>query len=668
MADTVLHHSPGPNRWFFLGRLWGEPTPLKSSSFASNAHGHKVTHTFGMTGRLTVDALEIIRRDGTKKFRSYTLDFLASQILNKGKAGLTPDQIFGHYEGNATDRGVVAAYCAVDCDLVLELLLRLCTLQNVWEMAKITYTTPQDIVSQGQQIKVFHQIVWDAHRQSDARTQSDGFMANDPQNITVADYKGATVLEPQPGYYVEPITTLDFASLYPSIIIQHNLCMSTWVNNPDHLNIPGASYKTIDLGDGRQYTFVTHIPGILPTILKRLLAARSKVKKQMEKETDSFLVSILDAKQLALKVSCNSVYGFCGVALSSAKYPCMAVSESTTYFGRQMIATLKETIETRYPNSEVVYGDTDSVMIRFPVQNHPAPVKECFRLGSEVADLAHQMFGEHVNLTMEKVFQPYLLVCKKRYAGMSFTHPDKPAKLKISGLEVVRRDFAILVCKTQEAVLKAILEEQNVEKGKQIIWNKLNDLVENKIPFEEFVITCQLAAKYKNPNQLQTVLVDKMRERTPGSEPKSGDRIQYVVTEHKDQKAPISTKAEDAAYAQQHNVALDKLHYLTHMERPLSVLIEAMGHDAKRMFDHFRAKLHNQRHHLQDLRQYLVPRATGSDTVVSPSNATKPPTQITTKRKTASKPLNRFQQAAKAKQPDPRQPSLVSMLTPKRKI
>ena len=42
-------------------------------------------------------------------------------------------------------------------------------------------------------------------------------------------YEGATVLEPRAGYYDKPVATLDFASLYPSIMMAHNLCYTTLV-------------------------------------------------------------------------------------------------------------------------------------------------------------------------------------------------------------------------------------------------------------------------------------------------------------------------------------------------------------------------------------------------------------------------------------------------------
>ena len=52
-------------------------------------------------------------------------------------------------------------------------------------------------------------------------------------------YEGATVIEPRKGYYDVPIATLDFSSLYPSIMMAHNLCYTTLLdkNTIDRLNL-----------------------------------------------------------------------------------------------------------------------------------------------------------------------------------------------------------------------------------------------------------------------------------------------------------------------------------------------------------------------------------------------------------------------------------------------
>lgn len=123
-------------------------------------------------------------------------------------------------------------------------------------------------------------------------------------------YEGAVVIEPTRGFYKEPIATLDFASLYPSIMMAHNLCYSTLV--PAHRV---KNYKPEDLTKTPNGDYFIKIPvkkGIVPMILEDLLGARKKAKLELAKATDPFEKAVLDGRQLALKISANSVYGFTG--------------------------------------------------------------------------------------------------------------------------------------------------------------------------------------------------------------------------------------------------------------------------------------------------------------------------------------------------------------------
>ena len=113
--------------------------------------------------------------------------------------------------------------------------------------------------------------------------------------------------------------------------------------------------------------------GLLPQILQELLGARKRAKADLKKATDPFERAVLDGRQLALKVSANSVYGFTGATVG--KMCCLAISSSTTGYGRQMIETTKTVVEGHYTKANgyeedchVVYGDTDSVMVNFKVR------------------------------------------------------------------------------------------------------------------------------------------------------------------------------------------------------------------------------------------------------------------------------------------------------------
>ena len=119
---------------------------------------------------------------------------------------------------------------------------------------------------------------------------------------------------------------------------------------------------------------------------------------------------------MALKVSCNSVYGFTGAL--RGQLPELAISASVTSYGRIMIEATRDMILEEYSkakgfpfDSEVVYGDTDSVMVKFGVKT----VEEAIKIGKEAADKVTKIFKHPIKLEFEKVYWPYLLMGKKRY-------------------------------------------------------------------------------------------------------------------------------------------------------------------------------------------------------------------------------------------------------------
>jgi DNA polymerase delta subunit 1 len=324
-------------------------------------------------------------------------------------------------------------------------------------MARVTGVPFNYLLARGQQVKFLSQLFRKAAEQQLVIPNID----NDP---TDEAYEGATVIEPARGYYNVPIATLDFASLYPSIIQAHNLCYTTLLN--------AKSVERMKLEQDRDYIVTPNgdmfckaslRKGLLTTILEELLSARKKAKKELAVETDPFKKAVLNGRQLALKISANSVYGLTGATVG--KLPCLAIASSTTSYGRQMIEKTKEEVEQRYRvengyshDAKVIYGDTDSVMVNFG----PNDLAKAMELGRDAASYVSSKFISPIKLEFEKVYFPYLLINKKRYAGLYWTGTEKYDKMDTKGIETVRRDNCRLVQNVIETVLRKILVDRDV--------------------------------------------------------------------------------------------------------------------------------------------------------------------------------------------------------------
>ncbi|GIQ89108.1 DNA-directed DNA polymerase, family B, partial [Kipferlia bialata] len=402
-------------------------------------------------------------------------------------------------------------------------------------------------------------------------------------------YEGATVIEPTTGYYdkTQPICTLDFSSLYPSIIIAHNLDYTTLIQgDPADYGIKPEDITTTPIG--HKFVKSNVRQGLLPEILKDLLSARKAAKKDMAAATDQMRKMVMNARQLALKVSANSVYGFCGSL--QGKLPALQISASVTSFGREMIEETQRLVETKYTkangyehNASVVYGDTDSVMIKFGCTT----VAESIELGEEAADYCTSHFLKPIALCFEKVYCPYLLLMKKRYAGMYWTNAIKPDKMDMKGIETVRRDNSQMVVDVLNGVLRALLEDGDKGLAEQTVKRAIADLLRGNIDMSKLVISKGLTKppeKYEN-TQPHVVLVQKMRKRDPLSAPKVGDRVKYIVT-----KGPKGTnicdRAEDPIYAIDNRRPIDTEYYLEQLRKPLErILKDVMGKRINQMFE-----------------------------------------------------------------------------------
>ncbi|KAH9421124.1 DNA polymerase delta 1, catalytic subunit [Dermatophagoides pteronyssinus] len=549
----------------FLGRMKRSQTKVRRVILQSKQMGKRENKVVNIEGRVQFDLLLVILRE--YKLRSYTLNAVSYHFLGEQKEDVHHSIITDLQNGNEQTRKRLAVYCLKDALLPLKLLDKLMSLINYMEMARVTGVPLSYLLARGQQIKVISQLLRQALRQDlvmPAVRPSQG-----------DDFSGALVIEPIRGYYGIPIATLDFASLYPSIMMAHNLCYTTLLTANEAREMDPESYTKTP--SGSYFVKRSIRKGLLPDILEQLLSARKRAKADLKKETDPFRKKVLDGRQLALKVSANSVYGFTGAQVG--KLPCLEISQSVTAFGRVMIEKTKNLVESTYTvangygkDSMVIYGDTDSVMVNFGVNT----VEEAMKLGKEAADKISEKFDKPIKLEFEKVYYPYLLINKKRYAGLFWTRPEKFDKMDCKGIETVRRDNCPLVANLVSACLHKILVERNPEAAVNHAKTVIADLLCNRVDISNLIITKELtkADHEYAAKQAHVELANRMAKRDAGSAPKLGDRVPFVIIAAT-KGTPAYMKSEDPLYVLENRIPIDTQYYLENqISKPLIRIFE----------------------------------------------------------------------------------------------
>jgi DNA polymerase elongation subunit (family B) len=426
-------------------------------------------------------------------------------------------------------------------------------------------------------------------------------------------YEGAIVLPPKPDIYLEdPISVMDYSSLYPSSMISENLSHDTYIMDekyvkdlpPDHyiLSVVYEIKKWIDpnkkslgketIGE-KTCRFVQFPPdkdgkpqkGIIPIILQKLLFARRVYKDKAEKESDPFKASVWDGLQLAYKVTANSLYGQIGAPTSSIYLK--DVAACTTATGRKLLCFARDFVERNFEGAKVIYGDTDSIFVKFKLVDKNGrqlrgieALQQSINYGLEVDSKIRRYMKPPHKLAYEKTFYPFILFTKKRYVGNLYETDVKKYKQKSMGIVLKRRDNAPIVKYIYGGIINKIINERSIDSSIEFLQTSLQDLINRKFDNQMLMISKTLKADYKDPDSIaHKVLADRMAERDPGNKPQSNDRIPYIYIDlpllPKGQKYLQGNKIEHIDYVNQNNLLPDFLFYITNqIMKPTSQIYE----------------------------------------------------------------------------------------------
>jgi DNA polymerase elongation subunit (family B) len=536
------------------------------------------------------------------------------------KDDVSPQQIFDyHKHGGSSGRAKIAKYCIMDCELCIHLLQQLDIIPNNIGMASVSSVPLSYIFLRGQGIKVFSLVTKVCSQENTRIPSLVGFNGENNDG-----FEGAIVLEPTPGIYSDdPISVLDFASLYPNSIREVNASHETFICTQDDIDKnPGKYDKLLDITESNQITYDDYLyeqkgktlhkhksgtqttcyfakkpKGIVPKILETLLDQRKQTRKLIKLTNDPNKQKVLDGLQLAYKVTANSVYGSMGAKTSPICNK--KIAACTTSVGRQRINDAEQgvkdwAIANGYHPPEVIYGDTDSVFVKFSridkdtgkLLTGKEALQYCIdcgiKSGEWITETKWKHTGSPQDLEYEKTFWPFILISKKRYLGDKFVYKsDKPTERTSMGIVMKRRDNAQIVKYVFGNVVEIIMNQKSIDKAMEWLQKTLKDIQQGKIDKSMFIITKSLRGYYKNPDGIaHKVLADRMAERNPGNKPKPNDRIPYMyipVNENpipngfykngnpkfKKRKILQGDRIEHPDYIQEHNLEIDYKFYIS---------------------------------------------------------------------------------------------------------
>lgn len=285
-------------------------------------------------------------------------------------------------------------------------------------------------------------------------------------------------------------------------------------------------------------------------------------------------------------------------SLLREKYPNNQIDISYDYNQKVYILTLTKNSYKTDPEipvdffTRVIYGDTDSIFveIKFNRDNFTKNRSDTFKLAKICGDnVTDKIFNRQpICLEFEKVFQPFILLTKKRYIGKKYENIKDPFKLKEitkSGIAITRRDYCKMVKNCYTEVIDCIVNEEGGGIYESVeIYKSYIDRIDNyQIDIDELVVSSMLAKSYKT-RPVHVNLADKLKTRN--EEVQVGSRIQYIYIENTTgEQKQKSELGEDPLYAKKHNLKYNRGCYLSQLAKPLLSFFKVVFNDHKLELD-----------------------------------------------------------------------------------
>jgi len=547
------------------------------------------------------------------------------------------DKASERYEKAKDDLTAVVLYCIQDSELCIDLFHKLTVWIGLIEMSNIVGVTIMEIFTQGQQIRCFSQLYDLAARSGyvlDARNMPVGHFAGgfvqEPvpglyDNVVCLDFSSlypsimraynicyTTLVRPEwheavPEWMTETIVCEQEEPLAPTYVRPTQIPVDLEddpnddpvddeIEDDNDLQEPSGGKVSIKAkAKTHTVTYVnkfikcrytnpetgetTEATGLLPRLVANLVIQRSAVRKILYKEKNPITKDVLDKRQLALKVSANSFFGFLGVK-NGGKMPLIEGAMSITAMGRKLIGMVNDYIKDKY-NGKIIYNDTDSTMAIIPLCMSSL---ECNywgeRLSQEISGIKKTVYDEEgkpshldadgkpvledrpglflspLGMEFEKAMR-MLCLKKKKYAALLINSKGKfkmlPKRDKngdvikdesgkpvdsekydmmTKGIVLARRDNPLLLRQIYQAILEMVMLREPFSKVMTYLFEYVGKLLRGEFPHTHFLVIKGLGANYKSDTYFMKVFAEEVQ--ADGKLVSPGDRLEFLIVKHPD--------------------------------------------------------------------------------------------------------------------------------------
>jgi len=498
-------------------------------------------------GRFHMDIFDFVEHILAPSLSSeiLTLNAVASELIGVGKKPLEWQEIEECWK-EKRDMKKIAEYCEWDSELTLKLCDHI--LPQICELSRIVGQTAFDVNRMTYSQLVEWLLIRNAYKR-------DEIILNRPKYDEIKrrreaePYTGGYVYPPKPGIH-KNIALFDFLSLYPSIIVTHNV-------SPETLDKGEPENKTPD----GEHFFTLKFKGFIPAVIEGLMKKRVEVKRKMKMiPSNTTEYKYLHNRQYALKILANASYGY--YAYPGSRWYSRICAKSIAAWGRYYIQKVIKMAENE--GFEIIYGDTDSLFLK----NMSKKDIEDF-LETVNSNLPETMELEFDGLYESGIFVPTKTgtTAKKRYALL-----DKNGKILIRGFEKVRRDWSEIAKSTQEKVLIAVLKDNDPEKALNIVKDVIKRIENGDVDMKDLIIYTQITRSLKDYEQIGPHVSAAKKYIEKGHTIKEGSVIGYIITKG---VGSISDRAEPFEYAKNY----DPEYYIHNQIIPAAFrILQALGY------------------------------------------------------------------------------------------